>query len=147
MTAPMRNTAATPESNDGAAVPAVGPAAGTGKASYMRPLGATPLDDDGVICPCHNSPSACEYCRPGIDAMVERIHAAFYAHVRAEDEQAERVERFRLAEGEEVWQLGDYSDDADDEPTEDDRDWTPYCTGCGSMTYRGCHCGPIAENN
>lgn len=146
MTVPMRDTAATPESNDGAAVPAVGPAAGTRKASHAPSAVQGGYDPD-VICPCHNSPSACEYCRPGIDAMVERIHAAFRTHLRAEDEQAERVERFRLHEGDDdVWCLGD-NDEADDEPTEDDRDWTPYCTGCGSMTYRGCHCGPIAEGN
>lgn len=28
----------------------------------------------------------------------------------------------------------------------DDYDPTPWCTGCGSMTQAGCHCGPIADN-
>jgi hypothetical protein len=26
-------------------------------------------------------------------------------------------------------------------------DPTPWCSGCGSMTARGCHCGPIASNH
>lgn len=29
---------------------------------------------------------------------------------------------------------------------EDDYDPTPWCSGCGSMTKAGCHCGPMAEN-
>jgi hypothetical protein len=26
-------------------------------------------------------------------------------------------------------------------------DPTPWCSGCGSMTRKGCDCGPIADNN
>ena len=26
-------------------------------------------------------------------------------------------------------------------------DPTPWCNSCGSMTKRGCDCGPIADNN
>ena len=26
-------------------------------------------------------------------------------------------------------------------------DPTPWCSGCGSMTSKGCNCGPIADNN
>jgi len=28
-----------------------------------------------------------------------------------------------------------------------DYDPTPWCSGCGSMTRKGCHCGPRAEND
>ena len=28
-----------------------------------------------------------------------------------------------------------------------DYDPTPWCSHCGSMTRKGCDCGPIADNN
>ena len=28
-----------------------------------------------------------------------------------------------------------------------DYDPTPWCSGCGSRTKSGCHCGPLAEND
>lgn len=30
---------------------------------------------------------------------------------------------------------------------EGEDDPTPYCSGCGSMTMKGCACGPIADND
>jgi len=30
---------------------------------------------------------------------------------------------------------------------EETQDPTPWCTGCGSMTEKGCDCGLIADNN
>jgi len=33
-----------------------------------------------------------------------------------------------------------------EEQSEED-DPTPYCSGCGSMTMKGCECGPIADND
>ena len=30
---------------------------------------------------------------------------------------------------------------------EDEDDPTPWCSHCGSMTIKGCDCGPIAENH
>ena len=38
----------------------------------------------------------------------------------------------------------DYAYNEDGTPLEDP---TPWCSGCGSMTQAGCHCGPIAEND
>jgi len=32
------------------------------------------------------------------------------------------------------------------QPGDYDYDPTPWCSYCGSMTPRGCDCGPIAEN-
>lgn len=86
---------------------------------------------EGVICDCNGTPAMCSYCRAAeTDARELRILSAFYAHLRQEDEQAARVDRFRLAEGEEVWQLGDYDDEADDEPTEDDGNYWIDIDGC-----------------
>lgn len=32
-------------------------------------------------------------------------------------------------------------------PADDpDYDPTPWCSGCGAMKKKDCHCGPIAEN-
>jgi hypothetical protein len=28
-----------------------------------------------------------------------------------------------------------------------DRDPTPWCSGCGAMRKANCHCGPIADND
>lgn len=98
MTAPQRNTAATPESNDGVAAPAVGPASVTEK----HTLTVDPME--GVICDCHGTPAMCSYCRAAEkDARDLRILSALYAHWHTEDEQAARVARFRLAEGFDVW--------------------------------------------
>lgn len=65
--------------------------------------------------------------------IFERVMAPFIAPLRAADA-CERCSMFDQVHDQNC-------------PEHPDYDPTPYCSGCGSRTKSGCHCGSLARND